>query len=81
MTGLNKSSERWTTCQQCGKRAYVDRKTARRARKHHPDPQRVAAYRCPHRPDLFHLGHKPRSLIAGEIRRDDLEHHDRTQPA
>lgn len=46
------------SCSQCGgKRTYSDRKTARRAaRINHPD-DRLAAYECPHREGLWHIGH------------------------
>ena len=46
----------WFTCV-CGKKGYVSRRAARKAKKQvHPNEHQFAAYRCP-RTGCWHLGH------------------------
>lgn len=71
---------RATTCT-CGKRGYPTRREARdvehRLRSVHG---RQSAYPCDLRTDglpIWHLGHRPAALIAGQIDRHDLTHRQR----
>lgn len=60
----------WHTCR-CGKRGYHNRKTAAAVRRGHRDRRHLGVYRC-HISNLWHLGHKPRTLINGDIGRHEL---------
>jgi hypothetical protein len=55
-------------CAPCGgKRAYLDRKTARSAAKGLNDRERVREYRCPTDDRYWHLGHMPSDVKQGII--------------
>jgi len=52
-------------CGPCGgKRRYPNRRTAQAAAKQTPGAH-MTAYRCPHWPGWWHLGHMPRSVVRG----------------
>lgn len=44
-------------CRTCRKRAYGSRKQARRAARITHPGEHLRAYRCPHRPRFWHIGH------------------------
>lgn len=56
----------WTTCEPCGKRAYVSRKDARKVKR-----PGLHAYECRHVPGTFHLGHLKGDVLAGHVARGD----------
>ena len=69
-------------CKNCGKVNYPSRKAARHAarqlRRRKVRPGSLHAYRCPVRPDVFHLGH-----LSIRVRRGDMsaaDYYDRTDP-
>lgn len=53
------------TCQPAGKRIYVTRKNARRARQQFGNGHELNVYRCPHG-EHYHIGHLPKSVRRGE---------------
>lgn len=56
MTGFNRESRNWSTCEQCGgKRGFTTRKGAKTALRSHPD-EGLKVYRCPHS-NRYHIGH------------------------
>ena len=57
------------TCD-CGKRCYYTKSAAKRVRRIMGDSG-LSVYRCPHS-DTWHIGHKPRPLVRGEISRDEI---------
>ena len=61
----------YTTCTTTGKRGYWDRKTASAVRRGHVSRKHLGVFRCQHC-NLWHLGHRPAKLTAGEITRDQL---------
>lgn len=64
----------WATCH-CGKRGYLTRKLAARARRGHPHKTNLGIYRCPTHNDTWHLGHRPPALTRGDISRDQIGDH------
>lgn len=61
----------WFTCP-CGKRGYLQRADASRARRGHRDRTHLGLYRCHHAPEPWHLGHRPERLTRGEMSRDEI---------
>lgn len=61
----------WWTCAEdgCGKRAYGDKQSAKRALKTHIDRARLRTYKCG---DGWHIGHLADPVIAGEADRHDI---------
>lgn len=61
-------------CEPCGKRSHLTRDLAKRAARSTPRGPDGAlhAYRCPHDPDVWHVGH----MRAG----DRQDYRDRRQP-
>jgi hypothetical protein len=57
-------------CDEHEKLLYKSRSDAKRiAKEHHP---RKSEYRCAHRPQYWHVGSLPPSVIRGETSRDQL---------
>lgn len=56
------------TCD-CGKRAYVSRKDAKRAAEEIERSGGGSAYRCPHNDSAWHWGHLPPWVKSGELPR------------
>lgn len=67
----------WTTCE-CGKRGFLKKSEAHRARRGHRGRTHMGIYRCDSAVGGYHwhLGHKPGALIRGEIDRTEI----RTRP-
>jgi hypothetical protein len=50
------------SCLTCGKRCYLDRKSAKRQAKARHPGEHLSEYRCG---DYWHIGHTPPALIYG----------------
>lgn len=57
-------------CSTCGKVCHNTRGQAKQAKKKYPH-KHLSVYRCG---DYFHVGNLPKSVIAGEISRDEIVH-------
>lgn len=67
------------TCTPAGKRIYVTRKNARRARRRFGDGHELNIYPCPHG-DHYHIGHLPPAVRRGQYdKREWLDRKTRRQ--
>jgi hypothetical protein len=65
--------QRWTTCEQCGKRTFVSRKQAKAyARVAFPGDRGLNAYECPLGGTGYHIGHMPEPVKKGIEGRDAI---------
>lgn len=69
MTGASAHHGSLGTCEVCGKRCYLTKQAARRARSRRFPGERMSVYRCG---DFYHLGHLPGRVIAGDKPRSEI---------
>lgn len=53
----------WHSCPSCGKRSYIDRRTAKRVAKRHQG--HLNTYECDS--GGWHIGHLPRAVMQGKV--------------
>ena len=61
----------WATCTHCGKRSYLSRHEARKARRLHTDRRGLNVYRC-EGSGYYHLGHLSELVRRGRVTRNEL---------
>ena|SRR5690349_6544747 len=58
------------TCEPCNKRSYTSRKDAKKVNV--PEDGGMRPYKCPHDPNVWHVGHMPRVVKQGEMTANEV---------
>lgn len=68
-----KGTASWVgVCSHDGKRCYLNKHEAKKAKRQHPRGHELSIYQCE---NWWHLGHLPKAVINGRATRDDLKRH------